>query len=110
MVELVLKRLLKLVPDGTLCVSSADVERHFVHALHPVGNLGSAQDESHLRPVAMTDGEVPACLHHVGKVRSSVPEGFLLVLDGLMLCVADERVAADGNHCTARWFVLLHQR
>ena len=66
MVELVLKRLLQLVPDGTLGVSSADVERHFVHALR--GQLGSAKDESHLRPVAMTDGEVPARLDHVDEV------------------------------------------
>ena len=91
--ELVLQGLLQLVADGALGVGAAHVEGHLVHALHPVGDLRAAQDEPHLRPVAVADGEVPPAADHVGEVVRRVAQRLLLVLDGLVGGIPDQRVA-----------------
>ena len=84
-------------PMAPLGVRPADVQRHLVHALHPVGDLGAPQDEPDLRAVAVPDGEVPAGLYHLRKVPCGIAERLLLVLHRLVTGVTDERVPAYGD-------------
>jgi hypothetical protein len=97
-VILVLQRLLELVPDGALCIRAAHVQRHLVHAFDLRGDLGAAQDEPHLRSVAVTDRQVPACFDHVRDVMGGLAQSLLLVLH-VTFIVLDQRVAANGDDC-----------
>ena len=66
--QLVLQRLLQRVADRALRVRAAHVQRNFVHPFDLLRDLGAAQDKTDLRPVAVTDGNVPARFDHVGDV------------------------------------------
>ena len=95
--EVVLQVLDERVADRALAVRPADVERHLVQLVR--GELGAPEDEADLGPVAVADRDVPAVLDH----RSDVPAGLagrdVLVADGLVLLVLDQRVAADRDDC-----------
>ena len=60
------------------------------------GQLGAAQDEPHLRPVAVADRHVPAVLDEAA-MCARLAERRDLVRDGLVLRVLDQRVAADRD-------------
>ena len=96
-VQLVLQRLLQGVADGALAVGPAHIQRHLVHAFYLGGNLRAAQDEAHLRAVAVTDGHVPACLDHVCDVVGGFFCGLVLIFNRLTFLVFDQRVAANSN-------------
>jgi hypothetical protein len=40
-----------------------------MHAVRFVRDFGTAQDESHLRAVAVPDSDIPAGFDHVGNVK-----------------------------------------
>ena len=96
--EVVLEVLGERVPDRPLTVGAADVQRHLVQLVSR--ELGPAQDEADLRPVAVSDDDVPAVLDHRGDVPAGLPRRDVLVADRLVLLVPDQRVAADRDHCT----------
>ena len=75
--ELVAEVLLQRIADRALAVRPADVQRDLVHL---VGRkLGAAQDEAHLRAVAVADGHVPALLDHGDDVPACLLGGDVLV-------------------------------
>ena len=95
-VEVVLEVLGQGVADRALAVGAADVERHLVQLVR--GELGAAQDEADLRPVAVADRHVPAVLDHRGDVPAGLAGRDVLVAHRLVLLVLDQRVAADGDN------------
>ena len=94
--ELVEERELDVIPERPLRVRHAGIERHRVELLRR--ELRPAQDEAHLRTVAVRDHE-PEVL--VPEERRDVAARFgarlVLVRDALVLLVRDERVPADGD-------------
>lgn len=70
-----------------------------MHALDLGRDLGAAQDETDLRPVAVTDGQVPACFDHIRDVMGGLAQGLFLILDRDVLVVLDDRVSANGDYC-----------
>ncbi len=69
-----------------------------MHPFHFGGDLRTAQDESDLRAVAVTDGHVPALLDHIRNVKGGLAQRLLLVFDGYVFIVFDQRVATDGDY------------
>jgi len=61
------------------------------------GQFATAEDEADLRAVAVGHGDIPAGLDHAGDVIGSLVGGLVLVLDGLVLLVLNQRIAADGD-------------
>ena len=61
------------------------------------GDLRAAQDETDLRTIAMTDGHIPAGFDHIGDVIGSFLGSLVLILNGLMFFILDQRIAADGD-------------
>ena len=55
-----------------------------MHAFHFGGDLRTAQDETNLRAVAVTDRHIPACFDHIGNVMGGFFGGLVLVFDRLM--------------------------
>ncbi len=62
------------------------------------GQLGATEDEPDLGAVAVDDDQVPAVGDELGDVVGGLRGGLVLVLDGLVGGVLDQRVAADGDH------------
>ena len=93
--ELVAQRLDEHVPDRALGVGDGVVHRDRIHLV--LGELGAAQDEAHLRPVAMGDNEFPALLDHVDQRRHRAADGLVLLRDRVVLGVGDQCVAAEGH-------------
>jgi hypothetical protein len=62
------------------------------------GNLGTQQDETNLRPVAMGYYHPPALLDHVGDVRTGLISGSKLVGHTLVIFVLDEGVPSNRYH------------
>ena len=73
--------LLELVADGALRVGAADVERHLVQLVRR--ELGSPQDEAHLRAVAVPDRQAPAVRDERRDVAARLLERRHLVGHGL---------------------------
>jgi len=94
--EFVRERLLDHVANRPLRVRAARVERHFVQLVPR--QLGSADDEADLRPVAVGDDHVVARFDDVGDVMARLAGERPLIRDGAVPVVADERVAADRQH------------
>ena len=93
--EVVVEVLLQGVPDCPLRVGADGVERDLVDL---VGRqLGSSKDEPHLRAVAVGNGHVPTLTDHPRDVPAGLARRDVLIADGLMLTVLDERVAADRD-------------
>jgi hypothetical protein len=68
--------------------------------MHPrdVGrDLGTAQDEADLRTVSVPDGDVPTLFDHIGDVMRRLTGCLVLILNGLMLLVWNQRIAANGD-------------
>ena len=61
------------------------------------GQFVAAQDEAHLRPVAVGDDGLPAALDHGRNVAGRLAYGVPLVLHIGWRAVGDQRVAADGD-------------
>jgi len=63
------------------------------------GQLVAAQDEAHLRAVAVGHDHVPALHDHVGDVPARLLDRAYLRRHILMLFVRDQGIAADGDYC-----------
>jgi hypothetical protein len=55
----------------------------------------------------VADGHVPALLDHIRDVLAGLTGGLVLILNGLVLPILDERVAANGHY---RYSLLCHVR
>ena len=92
--KLVSQCVLEHEADRTLRVADRITDRHRGHL--PIRDLGSAQDETDLRPVAVRHHDIPAGRDHVDHVRRSRAYGSVLIVERGVLVVADQRVA---THC-----------
>jgi len=93
--ELVGQLLLDHVAEGALGIGADAVQRHRVQLVQR--QLDAAEDEADLRAVAVGQDEVPAERQQLGHVLAGLPGDLELVVDPLVLLVADQRVAADGQ-------------
>ena len=93
--EVVVEVLLQGVADRALGVRAAHVQGHLVQLVG--GQLGPPQDEADLRTVAVCDGHVPVVADHRGDVPARLPRGDVLVPDGLVVPVLDQRIATDRH-------------
>ena len=94
-VEFVGERLDEHVADGALRVGHGVVHGHRVHL--GLGQFRPAQDEADLRAVAVRDDEPPALLDQIDEMRDGTADGLVLLGDGVVLGVGDERVAAERD-------------
>jgi len=94
-VESVLQVLPERVPKGTLCVRPRHIERDPVQLM--CRELGTAQDEPHLRAVTVPDHDVPPLGDHDRNVLGRLLRRQVLAADVLVRPVLDQRVAADGH-------------
>ena len=89
----------KHVPDRPLGVAYGIVERDRRH----LGDrhFGTAQNEPHLRTVAVRHDERMPSLRQVDELRGDGADGFILVGDRQMGLVANQGIAAqrDDNRC-----------
>ena len=95
-----LERLLQHKADTALRVGHDQVERRGVYFRHR--QFVAAQDETHLRPVAVGEHHVPAGKHHIGHIARGFAHRVPLVRHVRMTIVENERVAADrddGGFC-----------
>ena len=93
-------RVLEHEADRALRVGDRVADRHRRDLAG--GDFGAAEDEADLRAVAVREHDVPARGDHVDDVRRRRADGVVLVLERSVLRVADERVAADGDHRNRR--------
>ena len=91
----VLQVLGQRVAERPLGVRAADVERDLVQLVG--GDLGAAQDETHLGAVAVADDDVPAVGDHRRHVLGGLVGRDVLVAHGLVHAVRDQRVPADRH-------------
>ena len=86
--KLVAERLDEHVADGALQIGSRVVHRHGRDLVN--GELRAAQDEPHLRAVAVGDDDVPAGFDHVGDMARGHRHLLILVGDRQVIAVADQ--------------------
>jgi len=80
-----------------------------MNPFHLLGDLGAAQDESHLGSVPVGDDQVPAPLDHAGQMCACLTHSYPLIFDSLVLAIQDQRIAADGDDgdlALSHWCVL----
>jgi hypothetical protein len=70
-----------------------------MHAFYLGGDLGPAQDEAHLRAIAMPDDHFVPGLDHVCDVQAGGLGGFVLIFNCLVRGIFDQGIAADGDDC-----------
>ena len=98
--ELVAERLDEHVADRALQVGPGVVHRHRRDLVDR--EFGPAQDEAHLRAVAVGENHLPAGFDHLGYMARRERGLGELIGDREMVLVANEGVAADCNHSDPR--------
>ena len=84
------------VADRALQVGSCIVHRHRRQFMD--GEFRAAQDEAHLRAIAVRDNDVPAGLDHVADLTHRDRHGFVLIRNRLVVLVADQRISSNRDH------------
>src|SRR5262252_5810511 len=99
--QLAHQRVAEDVADATLGVGHAHVEREVRSELRLGDELGAAEDEAHLRPVAVGEDDAPAPRGEGAHVDGGGAGVLALLVDGAALALADERVAAHRDDHSA---------
>ncbi len=94
--ELVVQRALEHVADGALGIRAAVVQRHGMKLVKR--EFGAAEDEAHLRTVAMGYCDIPPALNHARQMRHRFFSRAVLVGNRLAAFVLDKGIPADGHY------------
>ena len=94
----VLQRLLELISDRALRIRAADIQRDFMHPFILCRDLRAPQNEPNLRPVAMTDGQVPSGFDHIRHMMGSLTQSLLLVLHSDVFIILNQRITTDSDY------------
>ena len=97
--ELVLQRLLNLVPNAALRVRHASHQRQAVQPGRGVRDFAPPQQEAHLRAISIGDNHLISQLHEAHDMLSGDAQGPVLILYGLGVLTEDERISPDGDNC-----------
>src|SRR5262249_51000851 len=95
--ELAHQRVAENVADTALGVGHAHVETEARGELRLGDHLGAPEDEARLRPVAVGEHDAPAPRGKGAHADRGGPRVLALLVDGALLPVADERVAAHRD-------------